>query len=378
VNQSQARSFHKTGKRIPHVQAGKKIKTELKPDASRSPPKLVKPPNLSLKVAVPAVVDSSPRDQFGINSPRTIDGDHVQQDESPTVKKEEIDSDSKVPPLTPDQSASDTTKAAESVPEPASASVAVAAAAAAAVPASVPIQESGPKLTAPWRTNHLLPPVVESKKGKKCLILDLDETLVHSSFQPVECDFKIPVDIEGIVRTIYVSKRPLVDDFMKACGDLFEVVVFTASLAKYADPLLDLLDIHNVIDHRLFRESCTPHCGTYVKDLFRMGRPLSQLIIIDNSPHSYAFNPQNAIPCESWFDDRNDQELNDILVILQRLADPKVPDVMVELEVLEVSGLGVGLMPVGVEGESGSEGDGEVEGGENEGEGGEIQNKKDM
>jgi len=198
---------------------------------------------------------------------------------------------------------------------------------------------STPKLMAPWRPNQLLPPLMEHKKGRKCLILDLDETLVHSSFQPVECDFKIPVDIEGIIRTIYVSKRPHVDEFMKACGQLFEVVVFTASLAKYADPLLDLLDINKVVDHRLFRESCTPHCGTYVKDLYRMGRPLNQIIIIDNSPHSYAFNPQNAIPCESWFDDRSDAELLDLLTILQRVSDSSVTDVIAELETLQVNGV---------------------------------------
>uniref|UniRef100_A0A6B2LGD7 Mitochondrial import inner membrane translocase subunit TIM50 n=1 Tax=Arcella intermedia TaxID=1963864 RepID=A0A6B2LGD7_9EUKA len=126
---------------------------------------------------------------------------------------------------------------------------------------------------------------------------------------------------------------------MKECGELYEIVVFTASLSKYADPLLDLLDIHRVIDHRLFRESCTQHIGTYVKDLFRMGRPLSQMIIIDNSPHSYAFNPQNALPCESWFDDKNDGELLELLRILQHLADPSVGDVMAEMALMGVSGV---------------------------------------
>jgi len=170
------------------------------------------------------------------------------------------------------------------------------------------------------------------------LILDLDETLVHSSFHSgVEFHFEIPVDIEGVIRTIYVAKRPHVDEFMKVCGELFEVVVFTASLAKYADPLLDLLDIHKVIDHRLFRESCTPHNGIFVKDLFRIGRPLNQIIIIDNSPHSYAFNPQNAIPCESWFDDINDNELLVLLELLRRIADPSIEDVIKEMEALEVS-----------------------------------------
>jgi hypothetical protein len=84
--------------------------------------------------------------------------------------------------------------------------------------------------------------------GKKTLVLDLDETLVHSSFKPIlDPDFIIPVEIEGKIVDVYVLKRPLMDEFLAAVGDSFEVVVFTASLSKYADPLLDLLDPHQVI-----------------------------------------------------------------------------------------------------------------------------------
>lgn len=188
-------------------------------------------------------------------------------------------------------------------------------------------------LTAPWRPNELLPPQVGDKKGKKCLILDLDETLVHSSFVPTEhYDIALNVDIEGTFRTIYVAKRPHVDEFLLRCGELFEIVVFTASLAKYADPLLDILDVHKVIDHRLFRESCTCYSGIFIKDLFRMGRPLTHMIIIDNSPHSYLFNPENAIPSISWFDDLTDSELLDFLSVLKELADPKVDNVIKDLK----------------------------------------------
>ena len=50
-------------------------------------------------------------------------------------------------------------------------------------------------------------------------------------------------------------------------GELFEVVVFTASLSKYADLVIDVLDKNRVVKHRLFRESCIPHKGSYVKVL---------------------------------------------------------------------------------------------------------------
>jgi RNA polymerase II subunit A small phosphatase-like protein len=48
-------------------------------------------------------------------------------------------------------------------------------------------------------------------------------------------------------------------------GEIYEVVVFTASLSKYADPVLDQLDIHRVVQYRLFRESCYNNKGNYVK-----------------------------------------------------------------------------------------------------------------
>ena len=67
------------------------------------------------------------------------------------------------------------------------------------------------------------------------LVLDLDETLVHSSFRPIpNPDFVIPVEIEGKVVDVYVLKRPHMDHFMAEVGGRFEVVVFTASLSKYA------------------------------------------------------------------------------------------------------------------------------------------------
>eukprot|EP01127_Copromyxa_protea_P001552 TRINITY_DN11525_c0_g1_i1.p1 TRINITY_DN11525_c0_g1~~TRINITY_DN11525_c0_g1_i1.p1 ORF type:complete len:358 (-),score=59.56 TRINITY_DN11525_c0_g1_i1:93-1127(-) len=185
--------------------------------------------------------------------------------------------------------------------------------------------------------NILLGPQRENRKGRKCLVLDLDETLVHSSFQEVaRYDFKIPVEIEDVTYTVYVAKRPGVDEFMKKMGEIYEIVIFTASLANYADPVLDLLDIHKVIDWRLFREHCTFVKNSYVKDMGRMGRPINSVMIMDNSPHSYAFNPENAIPCESWFDDMEDRELLDFIPVLQEIA--KSDNVITELEARRMNG----------------------------------------
>jgi len=169
--------------------------------------------------------------------------------------------------------------------------------------------------------SYLLPVLSPRGSSKKTLVLDLDETLVHSSFKPVpNADFIVPVEIEEQVHQVYVLKRPGVDQFMKKMGEIYEIVVFTASLAKYADPVLDLLDKHKVVVHRLFREACVNHKGNYVKDLGKLGRDIKRTVIIDNSPASYMFNPENAVPVESWFDDENDTELLSLMPVLEQLS----------------------------------------------------------
>ncbi|XP_059575383.1 carboxy-terminal domain RNA polymerase II polypeptide A small phosphatase 2 isoform X1 [Alligator mississippiensis] len=167
----------------------------------------------------------------------------------------------------------------------------------------------------------LLPEAAQQDQGRICVVIDLDETLVHSSFKPISnADFIVPVEIEGTTHQVYVLKRPFVDEFLRRMGELFECVLFTASLAKYADPVTDLLDQRGVFRARLFRESCVFHQGCYVKDLSRLGRDLRKTLILDNSPASYIFHPENAVPVQSWFDDMGDTELLNLLPVFEELS----------------------------------------------------------
>ncbi|XP_043388663.1 carboxy-terminal domain RNA polymerase II polypeptide A small phosphatase 2 isoform X2 [Chelonia mydas] len=242
----------------------------------------------------------------------------------------------------------------------------------------------------------LLPEVTQRDQGRICVVIDLDETLVHSSFKPINnADFIVPVEIEGTLHQVYVLKRPFVDEFLRRMGELFECVLFTASLAKvretggggcsprcqaegtwlgevlcaaglavggllsspsrslalgcggwrgteplprvpaeptlnnralscsrqYADPVTDLLDKCGVFRARLFRESCVFHQGCYVKDLSRLGRDLHKTLILDNSPASYIFHPENAVPVQSWFDDMADTELLNLIPVFEELSE---------------------------------------------------------
>ncbi|XP_008317211.1 carboxy-terminal domain RNA polymerase II polypeptide A small phosphatase 2 [Cynoglossus semilaevis] len=180
-------------------------------------------------------------------------------------------------------------------------------------------QENGTVVKLPEPS--LLPEINAQDQGKICMVIDLDETLVHSSFKPISnADFIVPVEIEGTTHQVYVLKRPYVDVFLQRMGELFECVLFTASLAKYADPVTDLLDQCGVFRTRLFRESCVFHQGCYVKDLSRLGRDLHKTLILDNSPASYIFHPNNAVPVLSWFDDLEDAELLNLLPVFEELS----------------------------------------------------------
>ena len=183
---------------------------------------------------------------------------------------------------------------------------------------------SGPK-------GPLLKPILPIDSGKKCLVLDLDETLVHSSFHVPEAhDLVVSLGLpDGSHQNIYVAKRPGVDEFLAKVCEQFEVVIFTASLAHYADPVIDFLcDGMNRhlreprdIPLRLYRESCLFLRGLCVKDLSRLGRKLEHTVIVDNSPASFLLQPDHGIPIKSWFSDINDRELFHLQDSLDHFVD---------------------------------------------------------
>ena len=173
-----------------------------------------------------------------------------------------------------------------------------------------------------YEDDFLIPAKSPKFKGKKTLVLDLDETLVHSSFIPFEKnDLILNVNFDGIFYNIYVLVRPGVEQFIKEMGKYFEIVTFTASIETYASPLLDLLDKEKNIQYRLYRDHCNFVNGIFIKDLKRLNRNLKDIIIIDNSPMAYAFDVENGLPILSWFDNRDDRELINIQKILKFLAN---------------------------------------------------------
>ncbi|CAI9773259.1 unnamed protein product [Fraxinus pennsylvanica] len=164
----------------------------------------------------------------------------------------------------------------------------------------------------------------EKQKAKQItLVLDLDETLVHSTLEFCsDADFTFPVFFNMKEHIVYVKHRPHLRMFLERVAEMFEMVVFTASQSIYAKQLLDILDPDGkLISKRAYRESCIFAEGSYMKDLTVLGVDLAKVAIIDNSPQVFSLQVNNGIPIKSWFDDPADTALISLLPFLETLVD---------------------------------------------------------
>jgi len=105
------------------------------------------------------------------------------------------------------------------------------------------------------------------------LVLDLDETLLH---------YEETNDYEGELKI-----RPGAPEFIEEMAKHFEVVIFTAAMKDYADWALSQISTAHLITARFYREHALPFQGFYVKDLSRIGREQSKMIIVDNIAENF-------------------------------------------------------------------------------------------
>ncbi|KAG7097013.1 hypothetical protein E1B28_004406 [Marasmius oreades] len=176
---------------------------------------------------------------------------------------------------------------------------------------------------------------------QKTLVLDLDETLIHSTSRPMSnytgssglfgirafgsrkagSGHVVEVVLGGRSTLYHVYKRPFVDFFLRTVSGWYTLVIFTASMKEYADPVIDWLDAgRGILGNRLFRDSCTqlPN-GSYTKDLTIVEPDLARVCLVDNSPVSYKVNEANGVPIEGWTHDPSDEALLDLLPVLDSL-----------------------------------------------------------
>lgn len=176
---------------------------------------------------------------------------------------------------------------------------------------------------------NILPP--SQQPGMKTLVLDLEETLVHFSW-----------DRGNGWRC---SKRPGFDLFLDyvASYGLYEVVVFSNGYSMSVEPWLERLDpvtltaqnqITVRLSHRLFRdharliEAKEQKKWVWSKDLTALNREMTHIVLVDKEgDEPWQPQPNNCIAVPRWDGDPDDTALLDILPMLEALAMPDVPDV---------------------------------------------------
>jgi CTD small phosphatase-like protein 2 len=143
------------------------------------------------------------------------------------------------------------------------------------------------------------------------LVLDLDETLM--SFVYTSNNKK-----EGISRL-----RPFLYNFLNLVKEYYEIITFTAATQRYADPILDAIEIKKgkYFNYRLYRNHCSIVNNSFVKDISLIGRDLKKMIIVDNMQQNFKLQKENGILISSfWGEDSNDKALLQLGRILVTIA----------------------------------------------------------
>lgn len=175
----------------------------------------------------------------------------------------------------------------------------------------------------------LVPQSIMFAERKKRLVVDLDETLIHSATRSVSHSnsaqghmVEVRFPPSSISTLYYVHKRPHCDLFLSKVSKWYDLIIFTASMKEYADPVIDWLEssFTGKFCKRLYRHNCVVREGVgYIKDLSVVTEVLDEVVLIDNSPTSYARNEDNAIQVEGWISDPSDTDLLNLLPLLEAL-----------------------------------------------------------
>ena len=182
------------------------------------------------------------------------------------------------------------------------------------------------------------------QKGRKVLLLDLDETLIHSDFsleyindkdikydkiikfKEKENEFEENYEDYDMRRKkirnslfneekeykVGIFVRNGAKTFLTEVSKYFDVGIFTASVKEYADAVIDFLDPNkNLIEFRLYRNNCINiNDKFFIKDLrIIQGVDIKDIILLDNSIYSFTSQLNNGILVNSFFNDKNDIEL---------------------------------------------------------------------
>jgi TFIIF-interacting CTD phosphatase-like protein len=116
-------------------------------------------------------------------------------------------------------------------------------------------------------------------------------------------------------------------------NSLYEIMIFTASTKDYADLIINVVDPNNeFIKQRFYRDHTSIMNMEVVKDLTKIKKDLSKVILVDNLSSNFKLQPYNGLHIKTWTDDIHDKQLVYLAKILRSFIDDKIEDVRKEIK----------------------------------------------
>ena len=159
---------------------------------------------------------------------------------------------------------------------------------------------------------------------KKLILLDLDETLIHAEY-PIKTaninkyDTIIRFKSDDEYEELGIYLRTGVRQFLSFLNCHFNIAIFTASEKVYADTIIRYLDPNkNIFKFCLYRNHCiNVNDLICIKDLRIIDNiDIKKTVLIDNNIYSFSSQLNNGILINSFYDDKNDIELFNVLSYL--------------------------------------------------------------
>lgn len=184
-----------------------------------------------------------------------------------------------------------------------------------------------------------LPEPFPRNKNKHTLVLDIDETLIHTydftkhmvgSMEKSDAERELASSVALVDYSMLV--RPHLKEFLTEVSELFEVVYWTAGTASYCAAVLDAIErqvldkepsFYNYLELAKGRrgEQSTANANfyalsrtqtleskQYMKYMPLLGRHLKNVLMIDDNVRSFPLTPRNGIKVPSF--EMDDQLLN--------------------------------------------------------------------
>ncbi|MDO7847576.1 HAD family hydrolase [Hymenobacter sp. M29] len=161
-------------------------------------------------------------------------------------------------------------------------------------------------------------------ESKILLILDLDETLIHATATKLGDDYAFQI------YHYYVYKRPGLDDFLRACAEMFDLAVWSSASDDYVSQVVAKIFPAEIKPVFVWgRSRCTPlalsridEYGYYglegashyeyaklLKKVRRLGYDAKRILIVDDTPEKVRNCYGNAIYPTPFLGDPSDNEL---------------------------------------------------------------------